>query len=181
MKLKKMCRIALFILLASCSQQASADDSFAKIRQIMHQEVDKIEKEGFELSIIGDSGPNTFRGAIAAFKTSDPKYRFTSIDEARMFFVKKVEEFAAAFNQEKSIRLTLHNFPFSAKNIDLRFTFLNSDKTPLQQPYIYEILNDDGKIFYKKWNHQNKSPETFYVEQYADALRIYKSTQAKNG
>lgn len=171
------------IILASCSGSSSVtDDSNPNriVKKIVSQNIQQLNKEGFELCAIGDMGPITLRGLIARFETSNPKYRFKSREEARIFFVEKVEEYAKPFNEEKKIRLIMHNFPFTDKNINLDFRFLNNDKTPLQPPLICDIANKDGKIFYKMWNEKDKTLETIYVEQYVDALRIYKEFKAKN-
>lgn len=95
------------------------------------------------------------------------KYKKTvSIDEARKLFVISLDKFLLKINSDSKIRIYLHEFPFTAKNMDwgLSFNYFPSDLI-LDNFVTYAFL-DKGKICYKNVR------TTLLVETYEQARNI---------
>lgn len=76
-------------------------------------------------------------------------YRFKSIDDARLFFFRHLEELVKSYNDEPEIRPYLYNFPFKPNNIELEIYFYNQwENDFLQQPYITGVTHREGVVSY---------------------------------
>jgi hypothetical protein len=56
-------------------------------------------------------------------------YHEVDLNEARELLVHAVEKYLLAINSDEKIRPYLHEYPFNAKNIEIRIWILNADKT----------------------------------------------------
>ena len=132
------------------------------------QESNKLmEKQGFTASCAGGACRGTYRTCGYSYNTT--QYRFTNIDDARILLIEKALKFAEPFNNEKQIRMFLHNFPFDLNNVELSITFTDENGIKLPPPYISTVFNGGGRIFYFQSDYI-----TIHKERIEEGLKIYK-------
>ena len=107
-------------------------------------------------------------------------YKVVDIDEARKLLIYCVEEYLNAINGDEKVRPYLHNYPFTAKNIQIDIYFKNPDGSKVAQGQINIAGADEGKMIY-----YIDSPEKYLLkrvreETYEEALKIVSSQKAGN-
>jgi hypothetical protein len=165
----------IFVIFSACTSSYSSEASITN--SLINQSNQKLKEEGFDCVYSGILGPTNLRGIIGGFNTINSKYHFASVDKAREFMIEKINEYVKPFNEEKRLRLFMHDFPFTGKNLELSFMFFNDYSTPVQPPFICEVAVKEGTIFYSTWDPINKELKIFHSEPYEKALRILKEGQ----
>ena len=108
------------------------------------------------------------------------KTRLTSVDEARIFIVEKAEGYLKTINDCKEVRPYLHNYPFTADNISLSFSFYDVQNKRLMAPFLSRVNVNTGDIFYEMRDAQFPKGRDIHKETYNEALAIYKEYMKKN-
>jgi hypothetical protein len=104
------------------------------------------------------------------------RYRFTSIDQAREFFVAFVDEYTKPFKEEPRIRPYLHNYPLTDSNFEFMVSFYDDKGQELQRPYIQNIMNLGDKIYYSTCDLSVKpSSQDLFEETFEEARARLKS------
>ena len=75
-------------------------------------------------------------------------YKVIDIDEARRLLVYCAEEYLTAINGDEKVRPYLHNYPFTAKNIEIEIVFRNPDGSKVARDKINIAAADEGKMIY---------------------------------
>lgn len=169
--MKKLFSLLLIFILNSCSSQESARKDFDIANKCAYESNQLMEKQGFTLSAYGGDYLGTIREINYCYYTK--QYCFTDIADARALLIEKVLQFAEPFNNEKQIRMYLHNFPFDLNNIHLSITFRNEENVKLSSPYIASVFNGAGYIFYTQKNPLNEKFVTFHKESIEEGLKLY--------
>jgi len=121
-------------------------------------------KKGFQrLSYGGKLNPSI---QIISMGYITTQYRFKSIDEARFFFVPLFKEYIKPFNEEKSLRPFLSNYPLDATNLELSIAFVDDKGESLQIPWICQVFTKHGKIIYLI----DKPDSTYSVTQFSETF-----------
>lgn len=105
-------------------------------------------------------------------------YRILNIEEARMFFISKVEALLKEINESQKARPYLHNFPFTSRNVHLTISFYYPNGDWVDSPHIalVSLLNNKNKVAYVIYDKNLQRYETIYEETYEEALQIYNET-----
>lgn len=156
-------------------------EDFRIADEIVAQNDKRIQSEGFELFLTGGSYRHTIRFVSQGYISNT--LQLTSVDEARSFIVKQVQEFIEPFNEEKRIRMYLQNFPFTAKNVELIFSFEEATKPPKPRlpPTLAQVSCIQGRITYFVWNEQQKDLQLIHSESYEAACSICAKNKNKTG
>lgn len=158
----------------SCVSSSYRKD-FCIAEEIAARNSTQLQKQGLVPWAVGGSFRGTIRLIDRGYRTQ--KFRFDSIEQARFFIVKITEKFLQPFNENKEIRMYLHNFPFTAENLLFSVTFTDANQQPLLPPYIAKVLNPGGKLIYYQWDTTTNWYKEIYSEPYAKALTIYQEAQ----
>lgn len=111
------------------------------------------------------------RGEINLISIDLESNRIVKIDEARMLIISAVKELFKRFNENKTIRPYLHNYPFGIENIDFHIGFNKNVGDPEQVSY---VSLGSGEIYYYCFR---ESTDLFnmHKETFNEALKIVSS------
>jgi hypothetical protein len=173
MKFKKLAILWLvltgLLLQSSCSSYESP--RYVKIaHSITNQTAKKLGKEkGLSLCGTGGGMMNDVKFMMMAF--SYPK----SIDvkEARDLLIYSAEAYLSAINNNAEIRPFLHNYPFTADNIEIVIYFPNVKNSNL----LHIACANKGRVSYKIDDPETQQLKNILVESYETSLQIYREEQ----
>ena len=168
--MKKLFYSLVIFTMSSCSSQESPKTYFDIADECAHKSNLLMEKKGFQPYCCGGSYRGTFRSTIYSYYTK--QYRFTDVADARALLIENALQFAESFNNEKRIRMYLHNFPFELKNIELSIHFHDDKDIKLYPPYITSVSNRSGTIVYSQYDPIEKST-VLHKESVDEALKLY--------
>ncbi len=156
-------------------------EDFRIADEIVAQNDQRIQNEGFEPFLTGGSYRNTIRFISQGYNSNT--LQFMSVDEARFFIVKQVQEFVEPFNEEKRIRMYLQNFPFTSKNVELIFSFEDAGNPPKSRlpPTLALVSCIKGKIRYSIWDEKKDNFQLIHSESYEEACIICAKNKNKTG
>ena len=150
----------------------------ARTDEIVHENDQVLKKEGFTPVYFSGSYHNTIRHISKGYLTEE--HQFATLPTARFFIVEQVEAFVKPLNEEKSIRIYLQDYPFSAKNISLQFHFLDKTSKPLLYPNFAQINCMQGQVTYYYWDEVTNNPCLAFSERYDQALNSYNKSKLIN-
>ncbi|MCE5294366.1 MAG: hypothetical protein LLF94_07100 [Chlamydiales bacterium] len=118
------------------------------------------------------------RGDIKMMAISFSYQQEVDIPTARELLVYCVEEYLSAINADEKVRPFLHNFPFTAKNIEIRifFSTKNDEDVPVGKLSIASAIK--GGVRYKANNH-NYTLDILREETYEEALKLIQQNKLK--
>jgi len=170
MKLKNLAILWLVLagslLQSSCSSYESP--RYVKIADsITDKTAKKIEKEkGLVLCGTGGGMMDNVKFMMMAFKY--PKS--VNVKEARDLLIYCAEAYLSDINNDPEIRPFLHNYPFTAKNIEIEIYFPDiADLNLLNVASVYK-----GGVAYKINDPKTQQLKRILEEPYETALQIYK-------
>jgi hypothetical protein len=99
-------------------------------------------------------------------------YKEVDFDTARRFVVYCVEEYLTAINSSEKVRPYLHNYPFTAKNVEIRIFFYKPDRRDPPLGSITVASSIAGNVRYKANNPNGYTLDTLREETYEEALKI---------
>lgn len=104
--------------------------------------------------------------------------RKISLEKARGLYINSVEPMVAKVNEDKIIRIYLHDYPCTYKNIEVMLSF-HDKKNKYYDDSIALIYQVRGIIYYEgRDNASNKFVE-IYQEPYETALQIVRDQEKK--
>ncbi len=130
-----------------------------------------------ELYLIGTGAQ--MMNEIQMLALSFDGFRDVSLDEARELIVYAVETFVNEVNANEKTRPYLANYPFTAKNIEIRIWFYNNDYTSVGPNHIFYIFNNRGKIEYYPGRPAYDLWNPMLVEKYDESLKILTTAKDK--
>lgn len=100
-------------------------------------------------------------------------YQEVDLKTSRKLIVHVINEYLEAINRNKEIRPHLHEYPFTAKNVEIRILIYNPDgsKLPLEKIYCIECMNGILEYYTRSNPHQAISKES-----YEEALQAISSS-----
>jgi len=164
-----ICLGGVFVLSSNFFKEKEPEDVVLE-RKVMQRTIKKLEKEkklycdGF-----GGFGVNVVEISALSFVHKGEPY---DVEKARELIVYAAEVFLNEFNSFEKIRPYLANYPFTAKNLDLRIFFYNEKTIKYVEPYLIVSSLIRGKIYYRV--SKNNTFETVHEEPYEEALEIVK-------
>jgi hypothetical protein len=167
--------MAVISIFSCCSLlvDSSFEQNYEKIADaITNKTAEKFKREK-ALYLIGIGGG--MMDDIKMMSMDFNYYREVDFDAARALLVYCVEEYLAAINGSEEVRPYLHNYPFTAKNIEIRLYFYkpNGRDLPLGKLSIASAIK--GTVKYKVDNPNGYTLDTVRTETYEEALQIVQS------
>ncbi len=93
------------------------------------------------------------------------------IKKGRELLLFSIEEYLNAINCDEKIRPYLHQYPFTAKNIEMQVWIRNSDGSRVPLDKIYYISAIDGILTYYTDDPEKYWRKTVHKETYEEALQ----------
>lgn len=180
-KMKLASFVILFFFLASCSQydvdpkiqflDSGPGTDIANQIQISIDE--QLEKSGFHIAFRKRNFPENIDQIEIGYYTT--KHKITSIEEARLLFVKFIENFLDAYNNSNEVRPYLENYPFKPENLNIVIFFLKNKGQKIPDA---GCVCEFGKFAYFINDPTGKNP-ILHEETFSRAKSIYDSIMAK--
>lgn len=101
--------------------------------------------------------------------------KVVNIEMARELLVNVIEEYLSEINADKKIRPYLHDYPFTAKNLEIEIVFRNPDGSKVASGKINVASADEGKIFYFVDYPEKHTLKILYEETYDQAIQAISS------
>ncbi len=100
-------------------------------------------------------------------------FQLVDLAEARSLIVYATQTFLKNINDNKEIRPYLHNYPFTAKNLEITISVSQKDGYPPPQGNIQVVSMDNGVISYELTAPSKFEPwPVLHKETYEEALKI---------
>lgn len=99
-------------------------------------------------------------------------YKVVDIDAARQLLIDSVEEYLFEINANKEVRPYLHNYPFTAQNVEVVIYFYNPDGSKVPSDKITIAAAEQGKIIYYVDYPERYTIKSIHEETYENALKI---------
>lgn len=97
--------------------------------------------------------------------------KVVDIKTARKLLVYCVEEYLSAINTSKEIRPYLHNYPFTAKNVEIVIYFRNTDGSKVALDKINIASAKEGEMFYYIDYPETYTLKAIHKETYEEAVQ----------
>jgi hypothetical protein len=95
-------------------------------------------------------------------------FQEVDVQEARELVVYAIKEYLTDINNNEKVRPYLHEYPFTAKNVEIRIWIYNPDRSELPRDKVCYTSSINGILEY----YLSSDPyQTFYEETYEEALR----------
>ena len=155
--------ITLLMFCTACTHECSSVTEVPVANDIMRSHDRKLAKMGLYRCMT--SGPicAPIREISAGYATNS--FRFTSIDEARKFFLRFYSEYSKPFMESDSIRYYLNEYPLESKNFYLFIFFYDEKREIVVAPYITSISLSNGKICYDTYDEDGGKGSYILLEE----------------
>lgn len=159
----------VMITMVSCSfdQQQVCYEKIAD--NITAKTAEKLKREK-GLICVGTGGQ--MMGDIQVMDMGFNFYEVVSIDTARQLLIDAAQEYLSAINASEEVRPYLHDYPFTAKNVEIVIYFYNSDGHKVPSSKLNIAAAEQGKLFYYIDYPEKSALKTIHEETYEDALKI---------
>ena len=175
MKLSFNVGIILFIFsfLFGCSSFGYQSPRYVKLAHEITEKAAKELKAQKNLYLIGTGGQ--MMDDIQMMAMSFDYYQEIDLKTARELIVHVINEYLLAINSNKEIKPYLHEYPFTAKNVEIRIWVFepNGSNPPLDK--IYYISAIDGSLAYYLDLPETQSRQAICKEAYEEALQAISS------
>jgi hypothetical protein len=144
--------ISFFTL--SCSDHKNQTVNYEKIADKITIETAKNLKEEKNLFLIGIGG--RMMHDIQMMGMSFNYYQKVDLSSARKLLVEAVETYLSNINNNQNIKPFLHEYPFTAKNVEVRIFIYEPDRSELPPEDIYRISSRNGILrYYNRLDRDN--------------------------
>jgi len=103
-------------------------------------------------------------------------YHVVDVNAARRLLVDSVEEYLSAINASEEVRPYLHEYPFTAQNVEIDIYFYGPDRHKVPAGEIMIAAAKRGKLTYYIDVPEKYDLKAIYEETYEDALKAVNST-----
>ncbi len=167
--------LLVFSSIFSCSTVGYQSPRYVKLaHEITANTARKLEKEK-KLYLVGTGGG--MMHDIQAMHMSFDYYQEVDLQTARELIVYAVREYLSDINNNEEVRPYLHNYPFTAKNVEIRIWVSKPDRSNPSSGRIDYISAINGVLNYYTRGEKQYSRKTIYEETYEEALSKIDSTQ----
>ncbi|VHO02453.1 hypothetical protein [Candidatus Rhabdochlamydia sp. T3358] len=177
MKLIFTCGVLLATLsfLFGCSSFWHPLPDYEKIADDITEKTAQKLKEKKNLYLIGTGG--RMMNDIQAMHMSFHFYQEVDLKEARELVVYAVNEYLLDINNNEEIRPYLHEYPFTAQNVEIRIFIYKPDRSRLPPEKIYYIASINGVLEY---HIRDSNPyQAIHEETYEEALKLVNNEMGK--
>ena len=166
--MKTVLFVSLLLIVSSCG--AGRPIGKTTIAHNIRAEVAKKIEEETGLSLMGTGGGmmRQIQMMALSFQCHDQ----LTIDQARELLIYCSEKFLSEVNSNEQVKPYLQNYPFRAKNIEIRIFIRESDEHPAREGSLAIATSVDGRLDYDVRQSGLPPLKTIHEETYEQALRI---------
>ncbi len=168
MKLFFTCGV-MFSLLFGCSSLGYQSPRYVKLAAEITEKTAQELKEKKNLYLVGTGGG--MMNDIQMMAMSFHFYQEVDLKEARELVVYAINEYLLDINNNEEIRPYLHEYPFTAKNVEIHIWIYKPDRHRLPPEKIYYISAIDGILDYYIRGLEEYSRQAICEETYEEALQ----------
>ena len=160
----------MFSFLFGCSSFGYQSPRYVKLAHEITEKTAKKLKAQKNLYLVGTGGQ--MMDDIQMMAMSFDYYQEVDLKTARELTVHAINEYLSAINNNKEIRPYLHEYPFTAKNVEISIFIYKPDRSKLPPEKIYCIECMNGRLeYYTRSNPR----QAIYEETYEQALQAISS------
>ena len=168
MKIISYIGITILLLFAYAYFGGYQSPRYVKIaHKITAKTAKKIEQQK-KLRLIGTGGG--MMDDIQAMHMSFQFFHEVDLKKARELVVFAIKQYLEDINSHEKVRPYLHNYPFTAKNIEIHIWVYNPDRTKLPPDKIYYISAINGVLNYYIRGPEEYSRQAICEQTYEEAL-----------
>ncbi len=160
---------AMFSFLFGCSSSWHSLPDYEKIADDITEKTAQKLKEKKNLYLVGTGG--RMMNDIQMMAMSFDYYQEVDLKKARELLVYAVNEYLLDINNNEGIRPYLHEFPFTAKNVEIRIWIWKPDRSKPLSEKIYYISAINGVLSYYIRGLEEYSRLAICKETYEEALQ----------
>ncbi len=161
--------ISMVTFIFGCSSSGGQMPDYEKIADKITEETAKKLKDQKNLVLIGTGGK--MMNDIQAMDMSFNFYQEMDLKASRELIIYVINEYLSAINSSNRVRAYLHEYPFTAKNVEIRIWFFKPDGTDLPLDKIYYVSAIDGILTYYLDLPETYSRKAINKETYEEAQR----------
>ncbi len=144
---------------------------------ITNQTAKKLKQEK-DLCLIGTGGQ--MMDKIEMLDMGFQYFHEVNLEEARQLIVYAAEVYLDAINKNEKIRPYLKNYPFTAKNLEIKIWVRKPDSSNVTPGNVHGIFLNDGLVEYEpqgsvKYEH----PSPILKETYEEAVQMVKTSKSE--
>ena len=159
----------MFSFLFGCSSFSPSQD-YEKIADKITEKIAKKLKAQKNLYLVGTGGQ--MMDDIQMMAMSFYYYQEVNLKTARELITYVINEYLSTINSNKEVKPYLHEYPFTAKNVEIRIWVYNPDRSELPLEKIYSITSLNGML---KYYARSNPRQAIYEETYEQALQAISS------
>jgi hypothetical protein len=152
-----------------CSSFSPSPD-YEKIADKITEQTAKKLKEQKGLSLAGTGGQ--MMDDIQMMMMGFNLYNVVDIETARQLLVDSVQEYLSAINSNEEIRPHLHNYPFTAQNVEIVIYFYSPDGSKVPLGEITIAAANQGKVVYYIDDPEKHTIKSLHEETYEEVLKL---------
>ena len=153
----------MFSFVFGCSSFCHQSQDYEKIADKITEKTAKKLKDQKNLVLIGTGGQ--MMHDIQAMDMSFNYYHEVDLKTARELIIYAINEYLSEINDDEKIRPYLHEYPFTAKNVEIRIFIYGPDRLKLPPEKIYCITSLNGTLeYYTRSDHYHPICEETYQE-----------------
>jgi hypothetical protein len=154
----------------SCSSFNYQFPDYEKIADKITEKTAKKLKKQRSLCVIGTGGQ--MMHDIQMMAMSFNYYHEVDLKVARELIIYAINEYLADINNNKEVRPYLHEYPFTAKNVEIRIAIYKPDGTSPPLDKIFYISAINGNLTYYRDLPETYSMQAMCKETYEEALKL---------
>jgi hypothetical protein len=154
----------------SCSSLGYQSPRYVKLAHEITEKTAKKLKEQKKLYLIGTGGG--MMHDIQMMAMSFHFYQELDLKTARELMIYTINEYLSDINDNTEVRPYLHEYPFTAKNVEIRIWIYNPDQSELPPDKIYCITAINGILNYYIRGPEEYSRQVICQETYEEALKV---------
>ena len=143
---------------------------YEKIADKITEKTAKKLKEQKGLSLAGTGGQ--MMDDIQMMMMGFNFYKVVDIETTRQLLFDSVQEYLSAINSNERIRPYLHNYPFTAQNVEIVIYFYNPDGSKVPPGKINIAAANQGEVVYYIDSTENHTIKPIHEETYEEALKL---------
>ena len=165
--------LAIFSSLFGCSSFWHPLPDYEKIADKITEKTAQRLKEQKNLHLIGTGGG--MMHDIQMMAMSFHFYQEVDLKKARELVTYAVNEYLVDINNNEEIRPYLHEYPFTAQNVEIVVFFSNPDGSKVFSGKIKIAAAKQGKVIYYIDYPEKHTLKTVYEETYEEAMQAISS------
>ena len=162
-----MCMLSFIF---GCSSFGYQSPRYVKLAHEITEKTAKKLKEQKGLSLAGTGGQ--MMDDIQMMMMGFNFYKVVDIETTRRLLVDSVQEYLSAINSNEEIRSHLHNYPFTAQNVEIVIYFYNPDGSKVPPGKITIAAANQGKVVYYIDDPEKHTIRSLHEETYEEALKL---------